>query len=308
MPLDPTVEAMLKQMADAGGPSMTEMEPAAAREMYRAMGAAKTRADVHEVSDREIADVPVRIYRPAATTGLPALVFFHGGGWVIGDLETHDGDCRTLANAAGCVVIAIDYRLAPEHRYPAALDDCYAVATAVAEMSEELGIDPERIAVGGDSAGGNLAASVALKARDGSGPSFVHQLLIYPVTDAHFETDSYRDNAEGYMLTRQGMEWFFDHYVPDASARQDPLVAPLRASHHGGLPPATIITAEYDPLRDEGEALGARLEAAGVPVVTRRYDGMIHGFFGMTDLLEGARAANQFAAGRLRTAFGLEAS
>lgn len=304
MPLDPTVEGLLQQMAEAGGQPLNEMSPGAAREMYRAMGAAYSRPDVHAVEDRLAANVPVRIYRPSAATDLPALVYFHGGGWVIGDLETHDNVCRNLTNAAGCVVIATDYRLAPEHPWPAALDDCLAVTTWAADHAAELGIDANRIAVGGDSAGGNLAACVCLKARDEAGPAIAHQLLIYPVTDSSLDTASYRDNAEGYMLTRAGMEWFFGHYVPNEQDRDNPMVAPLRAGNYAALPPATVITAEFDPLRDEGEAFAAKLDAAGVPTASRRFDGMIHGFFGMTDLIEGARAANTFAAERLKSAFG----
>lgn len=303
MPLDPLVEGMLKQMAEAGGPPLSEMAPAEARAMYRMMNEATSRADVHEVTDTDAGHVPVRIYRPSPAGDLPCLVYFHGGGWVIGDIETHDNVCRNLALQAQCVVVATDYRLAPEHPFPAPLEDCFSVTSWVAENAATLGIDASRIAVGGDSAGGNLSACVSLKAKRQDGPRLVHQLLIYPVTDAALDTESYAANGEGYMLTREGMQWFFDNYLGESADRFDPMIAPLRAPDVAGLPAATIITAEFDPLRDEGEAYGSRLQAAGVDTAVRRYDGMIHGFFGMTDLLEDARHATAFAAERLRAAF-----
>jgi len=303
MPLDPLVEGMLKQMAEAGGPPLTEMAPADARAMYRMMNEANSRADVHGVTDTSAGGVPVRIYRPSAANELPCLVYFHGGGWVIGDIETHDNVCRNLALQAQCAVISADYRLAPEHPFPAPLEDCYAVTSWAADNAAALDIDASRIAVGGDSAGGNLSACVSLKAKQENGPRLVHQLLIYPVTDAALDTESYAANGEGYMLTKDGMQWFLDHYLGEAVDRSDPLIAPLRATDLAGLPAATIITAEFDPLRDEGEAYGSKLNAAGVDTLVRRYDGMIHGFIGMTDLLDGARDATAFAAERLRAAF-----
>jgi len=303
MPLDPIVEGMLKQMAEAGGAPLSEMAPEEARAMYRMMNEANSRADVHDVTDTMAGGVPVRIYRPSAGNDLPCLVYFHGGGWVIGDIETHDNVCRNLALQAQCAVISADYRLAPEHPFPAPLEDCYAVTSWAVNNAAALDIDASRIAVGGDSAGGNLSACISLKARQENGPRLVHQLLIYPVTDAALDTESYAANGEGYMLTKDGMQWFFNHYLGESADRFDPLVAPLRATDLAGLPAATIITAEFDPLRDEGEAYGSKLQAAGVDTVVRRYDGMIHGFFAMTDLLEGARDATAFAAERLRAAF-----
>lgn len=302
MPLDPVVEGMLKQMAATGGPTLTEMSPPAAREMYRMMNQAFSKADMHSVRDDSAAGVPIRIYRPVDAPALPCLVYFHGGGWVIGDLATHDNVCRNLAARTGCAVIATDYRLAPEHPFPAPLNDCYNTLEWVHANAAELGIDPDRIAVGGDSAGGNLSACVSLRARDENGPAIIHQLLIYPATDSALDTGSYTTNGEGYMLTKAGMEWFYNHYI-GSHDRFDPLIAPLRAKNLSGLPPATVITAEFDPLRDEGEAYGNKLKAAGVPVVIQRFDGMIHGFFGMTDLIDGARKANDLAAERLKAAF-----
>jgi acetyl esterase len=249
-------------------------------------------------------EIPVRVYRPSTEETLPALVFFHGGGWVIGSLESHDPTCRELAQRTGCAVVAVDYRLAPEHRHPAAADDCYAALCGVASRAGELGVDAERLAVGGDSAGGNLAAVTALLARERSGPRLAFQLLVYPVTDADFTRASYEENAEGYLLTRAAMQWFWDHYAPDPGTRAAPTAAPLRAPDLRGLPPALVQTAEFDPLRDEGEAYAARLREAGVPVTVSRYDGMIHGFFAMTALVDGARRAMDEAAAALRGALG----
>jgi acetyl esterase len=231
-------------------------------------------------------------------------VYFHGGGWVLGSLATHDGICRSLAAGAGCVVVSVDYRLAPEHRYPAAAEDCYAATQWCAAHAAELGADGSRVAVGGDSAGGNLSAVVAQMARDRGGPPLVFQLLIYPVTDAARDTQSYRENAEGYLLTAGDMAWFWNHYLGDARARgAEAYASPIRAASLAGLPPALVITAEFDPLRDEGEAYGAALESAGVAAKVTRYDGMIHGFFGLGAMIDRANSAVQEAAGTLRIAF-----
>jgi acetyl esterase len=219
------------------------------------------------------------------------LVYFHGGGWVIGNPDTHDNLCKALANRSSARVVSVDYRLAPEHRFPAAPEDCYAATCWVAERGAEIGVDGARLAVAGDSAGGNLATVVALMARDRGGPRLRHQVLIYPVTDCDFDTPSYRDNAEGYLLTRDAMRWFWDHYLPDPDLRTNPYAAPLRAEKLAGLPPATVLTAEYDPLRDEGEAYAARLREAGVPVEATRHHGQIHGFVQLLDVFDAARRA-----------------
>jgi acetyl esterase len=248
-------------------------------------------------------EIPVRLYRPESRDPLPVLVYFHGGGFVLCDLDTHDGPCRSLANAAGCAVVSVDYRLAPEHRFPAAPEDCYAATRWVAECGRELGVDPARIAVGGDSAGGNLTAVVAQMARDRRGPRLAFQLLVYPVADARFDTASYRDNAEGYFLTANMMKWFWRKYLADPADAENPYASPLRAKDLAGLPPGLCITAEFDPLRDEGEAYAARLREAGVRVATSRYDGMFHGFFGMGALIDQGRTAVAEAASALRKAF-----
>lgn len=309
MPLNPIVAGMLEQMAAAGGPALSDMAPAAGREMYRSMQPATGQPELHAVRDSAAAgpggDIPVRIYEPGPGANRPCLVYFHGGGWVIGDLDTHDGVCRKLALLADCVVIATHYRLAPEDPYPASLDDCYATVEWAAANAAALGIDASRIAVGGDSAGGNLSACVALRARDTSGPALVFQLLVYPVTNTSFDTPSYAENGEGYMLTLDSMEWFWNHYLSGPqNDRSDPMVAPMRADSLAGLPAACVITAEFDPLRDEGENYGKQLQEAGVSTHIKRYDGMIHGFYTMSDLLPDGQAALELSAAQLRDAFG----
>ena len=260
---------------------------------------------VARVEDRRIpgpaGEIAVRLYAPEDPRGL--VVYFHGGGWVIGSLETHDLPLRTLANEAGCSVLSVDYRLAPEHRHPAAVEDGYAAVCWAAENAAELGADPARLAVGGDSAGGNLAAVASLLARERGGPALCFQLLVYPVTDHDFARPSYAENASGYFLERDDMRWFWDHYLPDAAARDGMTASPLRVRDLSGLPPAHVITAEFDPLRDEGEAYAARLREAGVPVTHTRYDGQIHGFFAMAALIPRGRDAIAEAGAKLRAAF-----
>jgi acetyl esterase len=306
MPLEPITAAILRQMADAGGPPLEEMTPEQAREMYRGLQPEAPDLPVGRVENRTIpgpaSDIPVRIYHPEGSGPFPVHVFFHGGGWVIGDLDTHDAYCREICRLAGCIVVAVDYRRAPEHRFPAAVEDCYAAVRWTAASVGELGADPARISVGGDSAGGNLAAVVTQKIRDEGGPRLCFQLLIYPATDATFETASHRENGEGYLLTRNGMIWFWNHYCPDAAERLSPFASPLRASNFSDLPPALVVTAEFDPLRDEGEEYARRLAAAGVPAEHRRYDGMIHGFLGMARMIPAARPALEEAAAALRAA------
>ncbi len=306
MPLDPTFQAFLEQAAAAGGPQLTDLPPAGAREMYRAMQPPAPQIPVGSVSDRSIdgpgGPIGLRIYTPAGDGPHPVFVNFHGGGWVIGDLDTADAQCRSVCAGANCVVVSVDYRLAPEHRFPAAVDDCLAATRWVADNAAAINVDAGRMAVGGDSAGGNLAAVVAQQARD-TGPAVCFQLLVYPVTGASFDTDSYRDNAEGYLLTRAAMEWFWNHYAPDVSQRNDPRAAPLLAEDLSNLPPAFVMTAEYDPLRDEGEAYAEALRAAGNEVTARRYDGMIHGFFAMAHMIPSARPGMDDACAALRKAF-----
>ncbi|WP_019633372.1 alpha/beta hydrolase [Actinomadura atramentaria] len=247
--------------------------------------------------------VPVRLYRPEpAGAPLPALVYLHGGGWVLGGLENVDVSCRDLAAEAGCAVLSVDYRLAPEHPFPAAVRDAWAVTEAVAADPGRFGADPARLAVGGDSAGGNLAAVVALLARD-RGVDLAHQLLVYPVTDTARDTPSWRDYGSGYGLDGEEMARFMELYRAGADPA-DPLLAPLRAPDLSGVAPATVVTAEYDILRDEGDAYARRLAAAGVPVAHRCFPGVVHSFFLLPELFDTGAAAREWAVGRLRAAFG----
>lgn len=248
--------------------------------------------------------LPLRLYRPEAVAGLPVVVFFHGGGWVICDLESHDAFCRTLANGAGCAVVSVDYRRAPEHRYPAAVEDAYAATRWVADHADELGIDAARLAVMGDSAGGNLAAVVALLARDFGGPTIALQSLLYPVTNYSFDTASYREFGVDYMLTTAAMRWYWAHYVADPVEGEQPYASPLRASDLRGLPPAHVITAECDPLRDEGMAYAERLAAAAVPTQAKVYRGAFHGFITLPAVLESTKLAVGEICRLLRETFG----
>jgi acetyl esterase len=303
--LDPQARAFLDRLKELGVPGIGELPPEEARTTQDA-AAAVVFGPVAEVpcEDRTIPGpagaIPVRVYRPSADPA-PVFVYFHGGGWVLGSLNTHHGVCATLARLAGCVVCSVDYRMAPEHRFPAALDDAWAATTWIAAHAEELGGLPGAVAVGGDSAGGNLAAVCALRARD-TGVPLALQLLVYPVTDADLDTSTYAEFADGYFLTRYSMEWFWGHYLPEGD-RFHPDASPLRAEDLSGTAPALVITAEFDPLRDEGEAYARRLEEAGVPVTLSRYDGMIHGFFRMPGAMDKASDALAEAAGALREAF-----
>ena len=294
MALDPQTKNLLDTMAAAGRPALNEQTPAEARAGFVPLAQmAGAPEPVASVEDRRIpgpgGDIPVRIFTPEGSAPFPTLVFFHGGGWVLGDLNTHDVVCRAIAKHSGCKVVAVDYRLAPEHKYPAAADDAFAATRWVAENAAALEVDAGRIAVGGDSAGGNLTLAVAQMARDTGSPALRFQLAWYPVTDFNFGTDSYKDNADGYLLTRASMEWFWDHYLAAPEDGAQPYASPLRAADLTGLPPAHIITAEFDPLRDEGEAYAARLRAAGVPVMAKRYDGLVHGSFQLGGVLDAGR-------------------
>jgi acetyl esterase len=249
-------------------------------------------------------EIPIRVYWPREDGPLPVLVFYHGGGWVIGDLDTSDRLCRMLSNRASAVVVSVDYRLAPEHPFPAAVDDSYAALEWVARNGDRLHVDPSRIAVGGSSAGGNLTAAVALMARDRGGPKLAYQVMIYPATNLlDLTTPSHRDFADGYGLTREHVEFFRDSYLPEIPDRKNPYASPLLAESLEGLPPAIVITAGFDVLRDEGIDYAERLEAAGVPAVTVRYPSMIHGFVTMDRVFGEAEHAIVAAARALSDAF-----
>ena len=321
--LDPDIAALLA--ATPPHPPYAEMGAEAARATFR-QAVTEGRAPgwqlepVHAVEDRTVdgpgGAIPVRVYRPRhraealsadsesnrlrTVEGLPVVVYFHGGGWTIGDVDTHDAQARMLCNAADAVVVSVDYRLAPEHPYPAAFEDTVATVRWAAAHAGEVHGDPARLAVAGDSSGGNLAAAVCQWARDLGGPPIAAQCLVYPVTDLHAVGASWTAFDDGYNLAVADMEWFNTNYVPDAARRDDPYVSPLRAADVGGLPPAIVATASHDILRDQGEAYAARLREAGVPVVARRYHGLVHSFFRFSELSEAARAANAEICARLR--------
>jgi acetyl esterase len=298
MPLDPQAQAYLDRMAELGLPPTEELSPEQARRQAEdgAPVLFGPKEEVASVRDIEVGGVPVRVYSPEERGDLPVVVYFHGGGWVIGSLETHDGACRAIANRSGCRIASVDYRLAPEHRFPAAVDDCWTVTRWAFDQSP-------RVAVAGDSAGGNLAAVVTRRCRD-EGLPLGYQVLVYPVTDYRFDTASYARNAVGYGLTLAGMRYFWDHYLPPreagfgqvpggpAGGRADgthPDASPLRAASLAGAAPALIVVCEYDPLRDEGVAYAERLRQSGVPVHLSEYDGMIHGFLRMAAQIDRTR-------------------
>jgi acetyl esterase len=310
MPLHPQAQTMLDVMREFGLVIDESTDPIAIRHAIEEFAKAGRAAaePVAYVEDRAVpgpaGEIPVRAYRPSDEALLPVLVWFHGGGWTIGSLETHDLTCRSLANAVGCIVVSVDYRLAPEHKFPSAADDAFAATQWVEDHAGELGGDPNRIAVGGDSAGGNLAAVVSLLAREAGGPDLRFELLVYPVTDHEFESPSMHENATGYFLELESMRWFYNQYLRDERDGADWRFSPARADDLSGLPPAFVLTAEFDPLRDQGEAYARRLEAAGVPVEARRYDGVFHGFFGMRDLMDPAQQAFDDVTKALRRALG----
>jgi acetyl esterase len=302
--LNPDVRAWLEKAQSANLPPLDSLAPGEARlqaiDRFKppATGVAEP---VASVEDRRIpgpaGEIPVRVYTPDAPSPRPAMVYLHGGGWVICNLDTHDVICRAIARRAGATVVSVDYRLAPEAKFPAAVDDCYAATAWVAAHSQDLGIDRGRISVGGDSCGGNLATVVSMKSRDEQGPPVALQVMVYPVTDlSSFGTASYEEFAESHQLTKAMMVWFRAQYLARAEDGLNPWASPLLAGDLSGLPPALIITAECDPLRDEGEAYASRLEQAGVAVTCTRYDGMIHPFFSLSGAIpRGLDAIQQVA-------------
>jgi acetyl esterase len=306
MPLTPEYQAMLAQLAAQPGPPLSALAPADGRAMYRMMRPLNPDIAVGSVTDRTIPGpagrIPVRIYAPPGPGPFPVFVNFHGGGWVIGDLDTSDAICRDLCGTVGCIVVSVDYRLAPEHRFPAAVDDCVAATDWVAANMAAINGNG-RLAVGGESAGGNLAAVVAQHARDHRGPRIDFQLLLYPVTDCDLDRASYRENGAGYLLELDTMRWFWDQYCPDLALRKSPAASPLHATNLGNLPPALVVTAEFDPLRDEGEAYGRALQAAGTRAELRRFDGLVHDFCATAQIFQSSRAAFEEICGHLERAF-----
>jgi acetyl esterase len=304
VPIDPQARALLDLMARVGAPepgtvSVEELRRVTAKRRLALPAGPEVRVDATSLGAEDGRTIAARVYRPESERPLPVLMWFHGGGFVLGSVPESDGDCRHLATLSGCAVVSVEYRLAPEHPFPAGLEDCMAATSWVHAHAGELGLDPSRMAVGGDSAGGNLATCVA---RHGAVP-LRFQLLIYPITDlASLDTPSYHANARGYYLSRAAMEWLREQYVPHEADRAKPAVSPLRAPDLHGLPPAFVVTAELDPLRDEGDAYARRLQEAGVRVTHRRYDGMIHGFFSMYTHLDAGKRVMRDAAEALRAA------
>jgi acetyl esterase len=309
--LHPQTRALLDLIEQRGVPPTHTLSPADARTLYRERRSFTQPAPPEVASVRDLqADgphgaIPLRLYRPlgaAATETLPVLVYFHGGGWVIGDLDTHDTLCRELANGAGCAVVAVDYRLAPEHRFPTAVDDCLAATRWVRTHAGDLHLDATRLAVGGDSAGGNLAAVVSLTARDAGDLTIAYQLLIYPATDQHRTAPSHTSNGQGYLLTTDTMNYFTGHYITDPAQYRDWRASPLLRDDLQKLPPALVLTAGYDPLRDEGAAYAERLTAAGNRATYVCFERQIHGFITMGKLLDEANSAVRLCAAELKHA------
>ena len=302
--LDPQAKVILDFMAESG----FTFEGKTPEELREGMGltAMPSPIELASITDRTIpgpaGEIPVRIYRPSTDAGLPVTVFFHGGGWVVGDLESHDHCCRVIAAKADCVGVAIDYRLAPEAKFPAAIDDAWAATEWVATHGDELNVDASRLAVAGDSAGGNLAAVVANISRDHEHVEIIQQALIYPVTDGTCDRPSMTENAEGYLLSRNAMDWFHEHYTVTVEDLSDPRYSPI-FSDLAGAPPAVVVTAGFDPLRDQGNAYAAKLVEAGVDVDHMEYAGMFHGFFSMDAGLNVALEAQDQVAAALKDAF-----
>lgn len=293
MTLDPQAAALLQRLALGGGRPLPEQTVAEARlgayRFIELFGPPEAVAAVdHQFIPGPTADLPIRVYTPRGERPFPALVYFHGSGFVISNIGIFDSPSRALANRTGCVVVAVNYQKAPEHKFPVPFDDAYAATAWVSAHSSEFGVDPDRIGVIGDSAGGTLAAAVCLKARVEGGPRLAAQILVHIPTQYGLDTPSMVENAEGFLLETAGMRWFAEKYLRNDLDALNPYAAPMRAESLASLPPALVVTAEYDPLRDEGEAYGRRLDLVGVPVTVSRYDGMIHGFYGMTAVLDRA--------------------
>ncbi len=309
--LHPQARALLRLIEDKGVPPTHTLSPVQARALYRERRSftqpePPSVAAVRDLEARGPAGpIPLRSYRPAGSNAdatLPVLVYYHGGGWVIGDLDTHDTLCRQFANLSGCAVIAVDYRMGPEHRFPAAVDDCIAATRWIHANAGTLKVDPVRLAVGGDSAGGNLAAVVALAARDSGDLPIAFQLLIYPATDQRRGSPSHTSNGEGYLLTRDTIRYFHDHYLPDPAQDLDWRASPLLHADHARLPPAFVLTAGYDPLRDEGLQYAQKLSEAGNRAALVNFERQIHGFILMGRVIDEANVAVQLCAAQLKLA------
>lgn len=308
MPLHPQAVKFLETYARLNQPPLETTPVAESRALL--LAGAGIFPNCPELASIEDVTIPgpggpllLRVYRPLQAVNRGACLYFHGGGWVLNSIYTHDDFVRRLTDASQCVCVSVEYRLAPEHPYPAAVEDAYAALQWVAANGSQWDVDPTKLAVAGDSAGGNLAAAVCLVTRDRGGPPIRQQVLAYPITDCDFTRRSYHENADGYFLTTSQMKWFWDQYCPDLAQRTEPYASPLHGSSLVGLPPAYIFTAEFDPLRDEGEAYAAALQAAGVPVQFRRFDGMIHAFLRRVTTFDAAKEALQDIATTLQQAF-----
>jgi acetyl esterase len=293
MPLDADMQAVLDALVATGGPPMEDVPVAESRLGDWSAPFAGPPEPVGSVGNRFVpgptADLPVRIYTPQGKGPFPALVFFHGSAWCVANIDVADVPHRAIANRTGAVVVAVNYQKAPEHKFPVPFDDAYAAAAWVVENATSLDVDPGAVGVGGDSAGGNLAAAVCLRARDEDGPKLAFQLLVYPAVDARMEHPSITEHSDTGLLTTSTLRWAWEQYLRDERDGENPFASPLRAADLAGLPPAIVLTAEFDPLRDEAEAYGARLLEAGVPTVVRRYDGMTHGFLWTPGAVAGSR-------------------
>jgi acetyl esterase len=314
MALDPVLKAFLDQIAAIGGPKTWEMSPGEAREAFAALMQLAGPKDIPigKVADLSIpaphGAIAARSYTPVAGGGeaLPTLVFFHGGGWVIGSIATHDGLCRLLANDSGCRVISVEYRLSPESKFPGPVDDAFAALAWIEKNAADLGVDANRLAVGGDSAGGGLAAVMAQMAKAKGGPKLAYQLLLFPVTQIGAETKSLKDFAEGYFLERRTLDWFYAQYLPTGAEKSDPRISPLLAKDLSGLPPAFVMLAEFDPLHDEGQDYAQRLRGAGVSVTVPEHPGMTHDFIYLQGILPQAATALADAAKAMKAALSAE--
>ena len=317
--MDPGMAKVITKLGSLGGKPIETLTPVEARAqplpgeavaaVLKDEGKSAQPPQVANVENRKIpgpgGEIPIRVYTPEGSGPFPALVYIHGGGWVIASIDAYDVSARALAKQANCVVVSVGYRLAPEHKFPAAPEDCYAATQYVTDHPGEFNVDASKVAVGGESAGGNLTTVVCMMAQQRGGKMPVHQLMVYPVTDYAFDTESYKENAKATPLNADMMRWFWKYYLPDPSDGDNPLASPLRASKEmlSKLPPATVITDQIDPLRSEGKAYADKLKEAGVDVAYRNYDGVTHEFFGMAAVVDNAKKAEAFAADRLKSAF-----
>lgn len=313
MPLDPKVKNYLDELATLGVPPLHKLTPQLVRQALKAQNEAQAnqeREPVARVVDRTIpgsaGEIPIRVYTPAGDDPFPILVYLHGGGWCFGDLEIGDATCRSFTNLVGCVVVSVDYRLAPEHPFPAGLEDCYSAVKWLAQNSSLINGDASRMAVAGESAGGNLATAVTMVAKERGGPPLAFQVLIYPNTDTRLSMPSIEENASGYGIGKEDVRWAVNNYFSNPADYDHPWAAVIQANDLARLPPALIITAEFDPLRDEGEEYGRHLQAAGVPTIISRYEGVIHGFVSNAQIFEQGQQALAQVATALRRAFKLD--